>query len=94
MLTLTENAVMVIRDLAAQQGAPQVAGVRISADDGMDTFAIQAVPEPQPGDQVIEDLAARVFLDAEAARLLDDKALDAGLDDQGEVEFAILERPW
>ncbi|HEX5597093.1 MAG TPA: adhesin [Micromonosporaceae bacterium] len=93
MLTLTENAVMVIRDLAAQQGNPQVAGVRISADDGMDSFVIEAVPEPEPGDQVIEDLGARAFLDAEAAQTLDDKALDAGIDDQGEVEFAILERP-
>lgn len=94
MLTLTENAVMVIRDLAAQQGAPQTGGVRISADESAGTFSIETVNEPEPGDQVIEDLGARAFLDTDAARLLDDKALDAGITDDGEIEFSIMNRPW
>jgi Fe-S cluster assembly iron-binding protein IscA len=35
------------------------------------------VAEPAPGDQVIEDGGARVFVDAGAAEALDDVQLDA-----------------
>ncbi|HEX6967436.1 MAG TPA: adhesin [Micromonosporaceae bacterium] len=93
MLMLTENAVMVIRDLAAQQGAPQTAGVRITADESAGTFSIDTVTEPAPGDQVVEDLGARAFLDPQAARLLDDMALDAAVVEEGAIEFSVMQRP-
>jgi len=93
MLTMTENAVMVIRDLTAQQGGPQTAGLRICSDQSAGSFTIQAAAEPAPGDQVVENLGARLFLDSDAAQMLDDKALDAGVGDQGDVQFAIMDRP-
>lgn len=93
MLTLTENAVMVIRDLAAQEGAPQTAGLRIAADPSAGSLTIEATAQPAPGDQVVEDLGARLFLDSDAAEMLDDKALDASVDEQGEVQFAVMDRP-
>lgn len=93
MLMLTENAVMVIRDLAAQQDSPQTAGIRITADENTGTFAIDTVSGPAPGDQVVEDLGARAFLDPQAARLLDGTALDAAIVEEGAIEFSIMRRP-
>lgn len=93
MLTLTENAVMAIRDIAAQQGAPDTGGIRICADQSAGAFTLATADGPDPDDQVIENQGARAFLDADAARLLDSKALDAGVDEQGDVEFSILDRP-
>jgi Fe-S cluster assembly iron-binding protein IscA len=44
---------------------------------------------PQPGDQVLEEDGARVFLEETAAVTLDDKILDAQVDDNGGVQFTI-----
>ena len=33
MLTLTENASTIVKDITAQQGAPETAGLRITAGD-------------------------------------------------------------
>lgn len=92
-MILTENAVLVIRDLAAQEGAPTVAGVRIAVDPTAESLMVEPVDRPAEGDEVIEDLGARVFLDADAAEMLDDKALDATVDDDGGVQFSVLDRP-
>ena len=52
--------------------------------------ASQAPSEaPQPGDQVLEEDGARVFLEETAAETLDDKILDAQVDDAGGVQFTI-----
>ena len=42
---------------------------------------------PRHEDQVIEQAGARVFLDPTAADLLEDKVLDAAVDDDGKVRF-------
>jgi hypothetical protein len=39
---------------------------------------------------VVEDHGARVFLDRGAADTLDDKVLDAAIDQQGGVEFTVI----
>ena len=46
-------------------------------------------PSPEPDDQVVESAGARVFLEESAALALDDKVLDAQLDEGGAVRFAI-----
>jgi hypothetical protein len=33
LLTLTENASTIVKDIAAQQGGPESTGLRISSDD-------------------------------------------------------------
>ena len=48
---------------------------------------------PQPGDQVLEEDGARVFLEETAAETLDDKVLDAQVDDNGGVQFTISVQP-
>ncbi|RKR86433.1 Fe-S cluster assembly iron-binding protein IscA [Micromonospora pisi] len=91
MLALTDNAVMAIRDLAAQQGAPETAGLRISHDPSDDSLLVAVTDQPDQGDQVMDNLGARLFLDPQAAKLLADKALDVSVE-QGNVQFAFTNR--
>ena len=89
MLTLTENASTVVKTLVEQSGGGE-AGLRIS-QDAPDSPALHVIPSqaPQPGDQVVEEEGARVFLEEIAAETLDDKILDAQVDDSGGVQFTI-----
>src|SRR3954464_16049824 len=74
VLTLTENATLVIKSITGAEGAPQGAGVRISQDNPADpSLAVTTTESPQPGDQVVEEGGARVFLEPNAAGTLDDK---------------------
>ncbi|MFC0625174.1 Fe-S cluster assembly protein HesB [Kribbella deserti] len=94
MLTLTENATLVIKSITGIDSAPDGAGVRISQDSpASQALAITTTEAPQPGDQVVEDNGARVFLEEVAAQTLDDKVLDAAVDEQGGVEFLLVPQP-
>jgi Fe-S cluster assembly iron-binding protein IscA len=84
MLAVTTQAASAIDDLLATRELPQDAGLRItveigvSGDDGPSpAVQLQLVEAPGSGDQVLED--APVFIEAEAARMLQDKTLDAEL---------------
>jgi iron-sulfur cluster assembly protein len=94
VLTLTENASTVVKtivDQSVEQSADQgTAGLRIS-QDAPDSPALHviATEAPQPGDQVLEEDGARVFLEETAAATLDDKVLDAQVDEGGGVQFSI-----
>ncbi len=79
MLAVTDNAATAIRDITAAQEVPAGAGLRIAADDAATgALTLSVVAEPVIGDQVVDASGARVFLDSQAAELLDDKELDAG----------------
>ena len=94
MLTLTENAKLVIKSITGVEGAPEGAGVRISQENPADpALAVTTTEAPQPGDQVVEESGARVFLEENAANALDDKVLDAAVDDKGSVEFLLVPQP-
>ena len=53
------------------------------------SFEVTAAAQGEPGDQVVEQGGATVYLDQTAAELLDDKVLDAAVDPAGKVEFAL-----
>ena len=90
MLTLTENASTIVKDITAQPGLSDTAGLRITSEDAPEpTFAVSAAEAPEPGDQTIEQDGATVYLDQAAAAMLDDKILDAAVDSAGKVEFAL-----
>jgi iron-sulfur cluster assembly protein len=90
MLTLTENASTIVRDITTQPGMSETAGLRITTEAGdQASFAISAADQPQAEDQVVEQSGATVYLDETSAELLDDKILDAAVDEQGKVEFAL-----
>lgn len=92
MLTLTENAVAVIRDITDQEDVPEGAGLRIAADPAEGALTLSLAESPIDGDEVVDDSGARLFLDAEAAVLLNDKALDAAVKPDGGVQFALGEQ--
>jgi len=90
MLTLTENATNIVRNIANQSPEPDSAGLRISSDGSAEApFAVTAADAAQPGDQVVSNEGANVYLDGPTAELLDDKVLDARVDDDGRIEFAL-----
>ena len=90
MLTLTENARTIVKDISTQPGQPESAGLRISAEsDTEPAFGVAAADAPEPGDQVVEASGATVYLDQRAAVMLEDKVLDAAVDESGKVEFAL-----
>ncbi|TDB77092.1 iron-sulfur cluster assembly accessory protein [Micromonospora sp. KC721] len=92
MLTMTDNAVLVIRDLAAQQDVLTDGGLRIAADTEAGSLIVELVPEPEQGDQVVDNQGARIFLDPDAAELLNDTSVDASVDDEGVVQFGFTEK--
>jgi iron-sulfur cluster assembly protein len=54
-------------------------------------FQLSIVPLPAEDDEVIEEHDARVFLEPEAASLLDDKVLDATVE-SNRVAFTIADQ--
>jgi iron-sulfur cluster assembly protein len=92
MLTLTENASTIVKDLSSQTGSER-AGLRIAADPVLESnLSVTAADHPEPGDQIVEQDGATVYLQEKAAEILSDKVLDAGLDPAGNVQFAIGEQ--
>jgi iron-sulfur cluster assembly protein len=85
MLTLTESAKEMVRQLVSAEGAPEGSGLRISStadEDGGPALSLDVATEPIEGDQVLDDQGTLVFLDRGAASLLDDKILDAERHDE------------
>jgi iron-sulfur cluster assembly protein len=89
MLTLTDNASTIINDLLHPPGTPDSAGLRITDETPEPGLALVPASEPSPGDQVVEDHGAKIYLDEAAANILDDKILDAAVNDDGRVEFSV-----
>jgi Fe-S cluster assembly iron-binding protein IscA len=90
MLMLTENAGAVINSLVDRPELPEGAGLRITSPaDGSEGLMVATAGQPEAADQVVEQDGARVFVDAGAATILDDKVLDARVSDAGTVEFTI-----
>jgi Fe-S cluster assembly iron-binding protein IscA len=92
MLSVTDNAATAIRDITSQEAVPPGAGLRIAADEGGGSLTLSLVAEPIDGDQVLDSAGARLFLDAEAVLLLDDKELDVTVDPSGDVQFAVADQ--
>ena len=76
MLTLSPSAVEAVDSLLHSPDVPDDAGLRI-ATAGASQLTIGIAPEPAPDDQVIEEGGAHVFVDSEAAPLLDNVELEA-----------------
>jgi iron-sulfur cluster assembly protein len=94
VLTLTDQAVAAIRDLTNRPGLPAQTGLRIEPQsaDGDGGLALSLSDGPQAGDQVIEAADVHVFVQHEAASVLTDKALDAEVNDDGQVSFLLQQQ--
>jgi Fe-S cluster assembly iron-binding protein IscA len=93
MLVLTEAAAAAVKSVISTPQTPDGTGLRIvsSAPQPEDPGALRlaAAAGPDENDQVIEAAGARVFLEPQAAAYLDDKVLDAQLDEQGKAQFTL-----
>jgi iron-sulfur cluster assembly protein len=89
LLTLTDRAAETIRTLTSQPGIPADTGLRMSLQDSDAGTLALSLEGPQPDDAVIEDSGARVFVQRDAAAIVDDRELDAQLDEQGRASFML-----
>jgi Fe-S cluster assembly iron-binding protein IscA len=87
---LTENASTVVKSIAAQNPDVTGAGLRIAAiaDDNTE-LNLSVVSAPEETDNIVEVDGALVFLEPVASGMLDDKVLDARVEDNGAVSFAL-----
>lgn len=93
MLTLTETASTVVKGILDRDPAVTVTdgGLRIATLPGTERdLQVEVVAEPQPGDALIENSGARVFVTEAASAVLDNKTLDAQLGENGSVTFALV----
>jgi iron-sulfur cluster assembly protein len=88
VLTLTDQALTAIRNLTSRPGLPEETGLRI-ASEGSSGLSLSLSAGPQAGDRVIEEADVQVFVQPDAAAVLDDKALDAQVGHDGEVSFVL-----
>src|SRR4029450_3737781 len=91
MLTLPPIPSAAIRQLSAQTDDPEASGIRIAP--GPETpegtaLELSLVEEPEPSDEKVEDDGATVYLAPPVAGFLDDKVLDAQVD-EGRVTFLV-----
>jgi Fe-S cluster assembly iron-binding protein IscA len=92
MLVVTDNAATAIRDITSQQAVPPGTGLRIATDEGGGMLTLSLAASPYDGDQVVDSAGARLFLDGQAAALLDDKELDVTVDPTGDIQFAVADQ--
>lgn len=93
MLVLTEAAAEVVRSITSTPHAPGVAGLRIVSSapglENLGSLLVSAAPGPGKNDRVIESGGAHVYLEPDAAAYLEDKVLDARVDNAGNTHFTL-----
>jgi iron-sulfur cluster assembly protein len=93
VLTLTPTAAEAVRQLVASAPINDDGGLRISAGETTaagTALQITLVESPETADQSVDEAGAHVFLEPDVAQFLDDKVLDASVD-EGRVRFAVRE---
>jgi Fe-S cluster assembly iron-binding protein IscA len=96
MFALTEDAAEVAEAIVAETEVPQSAVLRIAVrphdqnGSGLPQLELVLVDKPARNDVVLED--APVAVDPKTAELLEDRVLDAEIED-GEAHFSLLPQP-
>jgi iron-sulfur cluster assembly protein len=91
MLTITDNAGLVVNDLVGNAVTTDTGGIRLVAEENR--IGASIAEEPMGGDVVAENGAARVFMEPAVADALSDKMLDAQVAEDGQVQFLIAPQP-
>lgn len=93
MLAVTESAANAIREIAETTELPGEGGglrfslVEVNEDEAQ--LQVALVRMARDGDEVVEEAGATVYLDADAAAILDDQVLNAQVMADGEVGFSL-----
>ena len=94
LLALTDSAVEAVKSIVSSSNeGSETSGLRMVAERAgpQANFHLSVVPLPAEDDEVIDEQGARVFLEPEAASLLDEKVLDASVE-QDQVAFTIADQ--
>jgi iron-sulfur cluster assembly protein len=94
VLSITDTAAEAIRGIVAAPELPEGAGLRIATQPGAGdagALEVSVAETPAASDQVVDESGARVFVEADAIPLLDDKLLDAQIDGS-RVGFMLMEQ--
>jgi Fe-S cluster assembly iron-binding protein IscA len=94
LLALTDNAVEAVKSIVSSSDEiSETGGLRMVAERAgtRANFQLSVVPLPAEDDEVVDEQGARVFLEPDAASLLDDKVLDASVE-QDQVAFTIADQ--
>lgn len=93
MLTLTDTASTVVKDLAERATGSDDAGLRISTlPDNPKDYEVKVAVFPEPDDIVVVNDGAQVFLESRAAAALTNRVLDATVEPDGAVRFQLGEQ--
>jgi Fe-S cluster assembly iron-binding protein IscA len=97
MLTITADAEQAVRVALEAAEAPESAGIRLSTSTHTSNgtgpeIKLELVEAPDSDDAVIGADGARIFLAPDVAPSLDDKLLDAEIEPDGEIHFALFEQ--
>jgi iron-sulfur cluster assembly protein len=95
MLAISHDAAEAIKQVVSSAQMPDEGGVRISAQPSGDEsvrLEFSLATSPEPGDAIVEQEGANVFVEQTAAPLLDDKTLDAAVVEADKVTFSIVEQ--
>ncbi|MBF0689706.1 MAG: adhesin [Cellulomonas sp.] len=84
MLTLTDTARTAVETLTSQAGLPEEGGLRI-AEQETGGFELELVAAPDPGDDVVAEGAARVYVDPRTSQTLAEQLLDVEATETGAV---------
>jgi iron-sulfur cluster assembly protein len=93
MLVLTEAAAEAVKSLTATPQLPEGSGLRIASaaqePEAPEALQVTAAPGPSENDLIIEAAGAHVYLEPKAAAYLQDKVLDAEVDQDGKAVFSL-----
>ena len=87
MLALTENVTEIVKQLTEE--VPAISGIRVATEPDGQSLSVSPADQAVPGDQVVEQDGATVFVEEAAAVILDEMVLDGGVDADGNIEFAL-----
>lgn len=87
MLALTENVTDIVKKLAEE--VPEISALRIATEADGQSLTVSPADHAESDDQVIEQDGATVYVDGPASEFLADKVLDGGVDDDGNIQFAL-----
>jgi Fe-S cluster assembly iron-binding protein IscA len=87
VLALTENVTDIVKQLAVE--VPEISALRIATEADGQSLSVSPADHAEADDQVIEQDGAIVYVDGPASQLLADKVLDGGVDEDGNIQFAL-----
>jgi Fe-S cluster assembly iron-binding protein IscA len=87
MLALTENVTEIVKKLAEE--VPEISALRIATETDGESLSVSPADHAETDDVVLEQDGATVYLAPSASELLTDKVLDGGVDEEGNIQFAL-----